>query len=118
MKVIKALVLVGLLAISIGTSVYAGKLLNVYSSGSGNYYQASTINTTSDNRYATISIYKYDGKWSSKTFVNSAGKVLYGYSDSVSTAGTVTEHGRAFGNIYNSLPPSSGVAESVEIIVK
>lgn len=118
MKVVKVLVLVGLLVISIGTSVYAGKLANLSSSGGGSYYQASIINATNDNRYATISIYKYDGKWSGKSFVASNAKVLYGYSDSVSTDGKVTEHARAYGNIYNSSAPASGVAESMTLDIK
>lgn len=86
---------------------------------SGDYAKATLTNTSGGDRYCAVSIYEYNGaNDEGATHVNSATGVV-AHNNSISAFGTVTkEHAIAYGYVYNSTYPSSGVAASYKERIK
>ncbi len=86
---------------------------------SGNYGYATLTNTSGGDRHCAVSIYEYNGaNINAATFVASNTGVVAD-KGSISAFGTVTkEHAIAYGYVYNSPSPSSGVAASYSEPIK
>lgn len=86
---------------------------------SGNTAYATLTNTSGSARYCAVSIYEYNGANVNEATLVASNTGVVADNASISTSGTVTkEHAIAYGYVYNSSSPSSGVAASYSKPIK
>lgn len=119
-KTVETLIVVtALFACAMGMTVFAASSVQVTGGkAAGGKYCATLKNTSSGERYCTLSIYQSNQLSGSRAYVTSGGKCLK--KNGLYTIGSQIKQNYAFayGYVYNSASPSSGVGASKVIRIK